>query len=123
MLFTQGTPGGDRWFVEEVDLVSGTSTRLAEGPEVTLAPHGARDGRVLISARRRRGPARARRHAGCSPPTGLASSGFSAQRKGLIIGLHERPSEFPELFALKDGKPVPCAAPADSRLDVAGVTP
>jgi hypothetical protein len=121
VLFTQGTPGGDRWFVEEVDLLTGSSARLAEGPEVTLLPTLV-DGRVLISG----GPGEglhALDGARVMAPHGPGFERVRAQRKGLIIGLNEQPGEFPSLFVSKDGKPVPCAAPADSRLDIAGVTP
>jgi len=45
--------------------------------------------------------------------------------QGLAIGLHERPSELNELFAvtLGDGRPLAVAAPPGALLDVAGVRP
>lgn len=122
VLFTQGTPGGDHWFVEEVDLLTGTSLRLAEGPEIALLPTVLADGRVLISGGAGEG-LRDLEGARVIAPQGPGFERLRAQRKGLIIGLHERPGEFPTLFATRDGQAVPCLAPADSRLDVAGVTP
>jgi hypothetical protein len=122
VLFTQGTPGGDRWFVEQVDLISGASTRLAEGPEITLLPTVLADGRVLISG----GPGeglRALDGKGVLPALGPGFERVQLQQQGLILGLHERPSEFPAVFASKDGKPVRLLAPPESRLDVAGVSP
>lgn len=122
VLFTQGTPQGRSWFVEEVDLVSGGSKRLVEGPEVTLLPAVLPDGRVLISP----GAGAGLQTVGGDRVVPAHGPGFErlvVQRKGLIIGVHERPSEFPSVFAAQDGKPVPLAAPSDSRLDVAGVSP
>lgn len=122
VLFTQGTPGAEGWFVEQVDLITGSSTRLADGPEITLLPTVLSDGRVLIS----RGPG-----AGLSaldgtrvlPALGAGFERVQLQHQGLILGLHEVPSDFPTVFASKDGKPVRLLAPPESRLDVAGVTP
>ena len=119
VLFTQGIPGEQRWFVEQVDLVTRASTRLAEAAEVTLLPTVLLDGRVLIS-----------RFAGeglwaldgtrALAPHGPGFERILAQHKGLVIGLHERPGEFPSIFAEKDGVLV---APLASRLDIAGVIP
>lgn len=122
VLFTQGTVGGERWFVEEVDLLSGASKRLAEGAEVTLLPTVLADGRVLIS----RGAGDGLRSLSGERVLDAHGPGFERvllQRKNLIIGLHERPSDFPSPFAVQDGTPVPLLAPADSRLDLAGVSP
>ena len=133
VLFTQGTPGGRTWFVEEVDLIkapggdgvgrlNGVSSRLVEGPEVTLLPAVLPDGRVLIST----GPGEGLTSISGERLVPAQGTGFErlvVQQKGLIIGLHERPSDFPSVFASQDGNPVPLAAPPQSRLDVAGVTP
>lgn len=118
VLFTQGTPGGAAWFVEQVDLLDGAATRLAEGPEVTLLPVVLADGRVLIS----RGPGEGLHALDGTKVVAAHGPGFeriAAQHKGLLIGLHERPSEFPTLFSSSGA----LEAPADSRLDVAGVIP
>ncbi len=122
VLFTQGTQGSERWSVEEVDLLTGTSKRLADGPEVTLLPAVLPDGRVLIS----RGAGDGLRTLQGERVVEAHGTGFErllVQRKGLTVGLHERPSDFPIPFALQDGAPVSLLAPADRRLDVAGVTP
>ncbi|MDP1830214.1 MAG: hypothetical protein Q8L48_43520 [Archangium sp.] len=122
VLFTQGTPGGRSWFVEEVDLVSGASKRLVEGPEVTLLPAVWPDGRVLIST----GAGAGLETLGGERVVPAHGAGFErlvVQHQGLIVGLHERPSDFPSVFATQHGKPVTLAAPSSSRLDVAGVIP
>ncbi len=113
VLFTQGAEA--RWFVEQVDLLTLASSRLAEGAEVTLMPAVLADGRVLING-----------GAGLFLEGAPAIPGFSRlvfQQKNLIVGLHLRPSEFPLIFALKDGVTQVLIAPPDSRLDVAGVIP
>lgn len=122
VLFTQGTPGGDGWFVDSVDLISGASTRLADGPEVTLFPTVLADGRVLVSAGEGKG------HRALDGRNGLPANGpgfelLAFQQGALLVGLHTIPSDFPRVFALRDGKPVPLATPKDSRLDLAGVAP
>lgn len=122
VLFTQGLPGADAFSVVSVDLSSGAVTRLAEGPEVALLPTVLADGRVLISA----GPGRGLR--GVDGGRGLPSTGSGYERvrlqqAGLVLGLHERPSDFPSVFAWRDGQRVPLATPPDSRLDLAGVRP
>lgn len=118
VLFTQGTPGEDRWFVEQVEFVTGASTRLAEGTEVTLLPTVLLDGRVLISRGAGEGLWALDGTRGLAPH-GPGFERILAQHKGLVIGLHERPGEFPSVFADKDA----LLAPAASRLDVAGVIP
>ena len=114
VIFTQGV--ADRWVVEQVDLLSGASSLLAEGTEVTLMPAVLADGRVLIN----RGEG-LRTLEGAPAMPGFARLAF--QQKNLIVGLHLRPSDFPVLFAVKDGVTQVLAAPPDSRLDVAGVSP
>lgn len=122
VLFTQGTVGGERWFVEEVDLFSGTSKRLAEDAEVTLLPTVLPDGRVLIS----RGAGDGLRTVAGErviEPHGTGFERLVVHRKNVSVGLHERPSDFPLPFATQDGAPVLLLAPPDSRLDLAGVSP
>jgi hypothetical protein len=120
VLFTQVQADG--WYVEQVSLVDGARRSLAEGPEVTLLPTVLTDGRVLISAGEGRG-LRA-----LDGKEGLAAQGPGFERvrfegHGLLVGLHEVPSEFPSLFVFQKGVRVPIAMPPESRLDVAGVIP
>ena len=114
--------GGERWFVEQVDLVSSASTKLAEGPEVTLLPTVLVDGRVLISDGAG-GGLRTLEGGRVIAAQGPGFERVSVQGKGLILGLHERPDEFPVPFALREGSAVVLTAPKDSRLDLAGVAP
>ncbi len=122
VLFTQGTVGGDRWFVEEVDLLTGASRRIAEDAEVTLLPTVLPEGRVLISRGAGDG-LRSLEGERVIPAHGTGFERLVVQRKNLSVGLHERPSDFPSVFARQDGAEVPLLAPKDSRLDVAGVSP
>lgn len=118
VLFTQGV--ADRWLVEQVDLITGASSRLAEGAEVTLMPAVLSDGRVLLN----RGEGlRTLEGAPVFPANGRGFERISFQQKNLIVGLLQRPSDFPVLFAVKDGATQVLAAPSQSRLDVAGVIP
>jgi hypothetical protein len=113
VLFTQGEPFGDRWFVEQVDLRSGDRKRLADGPEVTLLPTVLADGRVLIS----RGAGEGLFALDGTRVVAPHGAGFERIVHGLFV--HEVPSEFPTIFTSKGA----LITPQDSRLDVAGVTP
>lgn len=120
VVFTQSKDG--RWCVEEVDLVTGVSRVLATGPEVTLLPTVWTDGRVLISG----GPGTGLSTPEGSrvlPPQGPGFERVRIQREGTLVGLHEKPGDFPAVFASKDGKPLRVVTPINSRLDVAGLTP
>lgn len=120
VLFTQFA--AERWVVEQVDLVTLVSARLAEGAEVTLLPAVLTDGRVVISRGAGEGLSTLDGRRALAPQ-GPGFERISLQHKGLIIGLHERPSEFPSVFASKDGLAVPLKAPLESRLELAGVIP
>lgn len=121
VLFTQSTAAG--WEVQEVSLTTGATQVLAKGPEVTLLPTVLSDGRVLVSAGRGEGL----RALDGGP--GLASHGAGFERvrfehQGLLLGLLERPSEFPSVFVSgKEGVALRLEAPVDARLDLAGVLP
>jgi hypothetical protein len=120
VLFTQAVRGA--WVVEEVSLVDGARRVLAEGPEVTLLPTVLADGRVLVSA----GPGRGLR--ALDGGEGLAAQGpgferVKLARGALLVGVHERPGDFPSLFALEGRRVVELVAPEGARLDVAGVRP
>ena len=121
VLFTQAA--GARWQVEEVSLTDGARRVLATGPEVTLLPTVLADGRVLISD----GPGQGLR--ALDGKRGLAAQGegferLRLERAGLFFGLHERPSDFSSLFVVRtNGERVPLLAPANARLDLAGVLP
>jgi hypothetical protein len=118
VLFTQGTPFGDGWFVEQVDLKTGARQQLAEGPEVTLLPTVLADGRVLIS----RGAGEGLFALDGTRVMAAHGRGFErvvVEKNGVQFGLHEIPSEFPSIFISKGS----LRAPPDCRLDLAGVTP
>ncbi len=113
VLFTQGEPFGDRWFVEQVDLRTGARKRLADGPEVTLLPAVLADGRVLIS----HGPGEGLFALDGTRVVAPHGAGFERVVHGLFV--HELPSDFPSIFTSKGA----LITAKDSRLDVAGVTP
>lgn len=120
VLFTQVQ--GDHWRVDEVSLRDGAQRVLVEGPEVTLLPTVRADGRVLISAGAGQG-LRA-----LDGKEGLASRGpgferVRFERAGLILGLHETPSDFPSLVGWRGAERLVVPTPAESRLDLAGVIP
>lgn len=113
VLFTQGEPFADRWYVEQVDLRTGERKRLAEGPEVTLLPAVLADGRVLISHGAGEGLF------ALDGTRVVAPHGPGFERHVHQLFVHETPSDFPQVFTSKGAL---LTAP-NSRLDVAGVTP
>lgn len=122
VLFTEGTPGADDWFVQEVQLKTGASRILARGPEVTMLPTVLEDSRVLVSRGAGQGLS-ALDGEQVLAPRGPGFERVQLQRGGLILGLHEVPSDFPVPFVWQRGAPGLLAAPPESRLDLAGVTP
>ncbi len=119
VLFTQG---GEGWHVEEVSLVDGARHTLATGPEVTLLPAVRADGRVLISAGEGLGLSALDGKDGL-PAQGPGFERIRFERAGYLVGLHERPGDFPSIFVLRGAQSLPVRAPPESRLDVAGVIP
>jgi hypothetical protein len=124
LLFTLGEVGRERYSLVQTDLDAPYSTRvLAVSDEVTLLPTPWPDGRVLRSAGAGRGLVDV---GGGAVVLSVHGPGFERVRAfvdGVAVGLHEVPSDFPRLFAVKGGVELPLAAPAQQRLDVAGVLP
>ena len=119
VVFTQW--GVDQWEVHQVSVVDGAKRVLAAGPEVTLLP-SLHEGRVLIS--RGEGQGLVGVEGGDRfPAQGKGFERLLLERHGWLIGLHERPSDFPSLLVFQKGVAVPTAAPSDARLFVAGVVP
>jgi hypothetical protein len=113
LLFTQGDPLTQRWFIERLDLSTLTRTRLAEGPTMALLPTPLPDGRVGFAPSAGAGL----RELGGATVLESRGPGFERirafTRQGLPIGLHETPGEFP--------LPIGFAAPPQQRLEIAGV--
>lgn len=122
VLFTQVDGSGGGWHVEEASLTDGQSRVVASGPEVTLLPTVRADGRVLISRGEGLGLINVDGSEGL-PAQGPGFERVVLERKELLIGLHERPSDFPSLFVLKGPEKLQVVTPADARLFVAGVLP
>lgn len=121
-LFTQ--LAGEDWAVQSVDLRTGELRQLATAADVALLPAALPDGTVVFN------PAPGRGLVSTSGAAKLSRRGEGFERlravsDGVAIVLHERPSDFPSLVAarLSTGEAVPLAAPAEARLDVAGVLP
>jgi hypothetical protein len=125
VVFTLGEPGVERWRVVAVDLSTGVLSALAEGPSVALVPAVLPDGRVAYARGAGQGLTLAGSDARVLAPQGPGFERLRAVARGVAVGLHEVPSDFPRLFTvtLADGRALATAAPARARLDVAGVVP
>lgn len=103
VLFTQGTPYEDAWFVEQLDLATLKKTIVARSNEPTLLPAVLADGRVTFNV-------------------GIGALGYAHVQhvtKFGVFTLYERPSDFPVAY-VNEKK---LTTPGDSRLDLAGVVP
>ncbi len=114
LFFTQGDAATGRWFIERLELSTLTRTRLASGPTMALLPTPLPDGRLAFA----RGPGLGLEDLQGAAVLRSSGAGFERvrffTRKGIAVGLHELPSEFPSPLG-------GFAAPAQMRLDVAGV--
>jgi hypothetical protein len=125
VVFTLGQPGVEWWRVVAIDLGSGALVTLAQGDSVALVPAVLPDGRVAFAP----GEGAGLRVAGTDQLALKAQGpGFERVRavvRGVAVGLHEVPGDFPRLFSvsLGDGRAQDTAFPKNVRLDVAGVTP
>lgn len=123
VVFTLGEPGVERWHVVAVDLATGALSTLADGPSVALVPAVLPDGRVAFA------PGQGEGLVFTGGGRALPSQGPGYERlravvRGIAVGLHEVPGDFPRLFTRpSSGAALITAAPAGARLDVAGVTP
>lgn len=123
VVFTLGEPGVERWHVVAVDLGTGALSTLADGPSVALVPAVLPDGRVAYAP----GPGEGLVFTSggqALPAQGRGYERLRAVVRGIAVGLHETPGDFPRLFTRSlGGAPLLTAAPAQTRLDIAGVTP
>ena len=114
LLYTQGDAATGGWYLERLDLQSLTRTRLAEGPTMALLPTPLPDGRVAFA------PGQGAGLKDLEGNTVLEAKGPGYERvraftkKRAAVGLHEIPGEFPSPLG-------GFAAPANQRLDVAGI--
>jgi hypothetical protein len=122
VLFTIAEPGVERWFIDQVDVVSGKRTRLAEGEQVALLPTVLPSG-LAWSPHEGRGLSWLGREG-----VALAAHGPGFERvrfiaEGLVFARHEVPGVAPQVFVtrLRDGATVPVVFPAGI-VDVAGVS-
>jgi hypothetical protein len=123
LVYVQGDVDG-AWHVDQLNFDSGRITRLAAGPFMALLPVVLRDGSVAFSP----GPGRGLERVGGGVALRALGPGFehvTHALKGLVLGLHERPSQLPQAFAvdLATQERVALATPPDMRLDFAGVWP
>lgn len=108
VLFTQGTPHEDAWFVEQLDLVTSTRSIVARSSQPALLP-AVVDGRVIFND---------------GPRERFGRPGYERVQlvsNGLVLALHEVPGEFP--VGYERGTSRRLVTPVDARLDLAGVLP
>lgn len=125
LLYTQGEPTARRWTVQSVDVSKGGVLSFVSGPEVTLIPTVFPDGRVAVHGHRGSGLIDVTSQERVLAPQG---DGFERVRfflNGLAFGLHECPSQFPQMFVihLASGERVPLRTAPAARLELAGVVP
>lgn len=120
VLFTQRVSGA--WSVTQVSTVDGATKTLATGADVAMLPTVRADGRVLISRGEGLGLISLDGGEGL-PAQGPGFERVLFERKGVLLGLHETPSQFPRVFVLDGAKPLELRAPVDARLWPAGVLP
>jgi hypothetical protein len=115
------TADRDGWLVARVDLKTGEQRVMARGGHVALLPTLLPEGLALSA-----GPGEGLRYLDGTAALLPLNRGFErvlAQRAGFAFALHELPSDFPSAYAveLKTGRVLTIAAPAEARLDLAGV--
>lgn len=101
LLFTQGTPFEEAWFVEQFELTTSKRNIVARSNEPTLLP-AVVNGKVVFNV---------------GPHERFGRLGYTRVQAGGL--LHEVPGDFPIAFVNERR----LATPPDSRLDLAGVTP
>ncbi len=107
VLFTQGTPHEDAWFVEALSLDTLERTVVARSADMALLPAVLGDGRLTFND---------------GPRVRFGRSGYARVQhvtRELAFALHEVPGDFPTAY----GGAEVIATPPNSRLDLAGVTP
>ena len=121
-VYTTGDTEG-RWWVEELDLATHKTRQLAQGDSMALLPTVFPDGSVAISRGRGKGLARAGGDDAVLPAQGEGHAHVRAFFGTVAAGLDERPdgSATPFAYDFKRGQKLLLAAPADLRLDFAGV--
>jgi hypothetical protein len=120
--FTIADMGVERWFIEQVDLRTGQTQRVAEGETVALLPTLLPRGLAFMPT------AGAGLHLvnGGALVLGPHGEGFERVRlvsEGFIVGLHEVPGALPAAFVVRevDGSPVALAMAPNAVIDVAGL--
>ena len=124
------TIGSERWRVERVDLKTLQNRTVVTGPSVALLPTVFPDGSVGYAPNAGAGlrDVKATLEPTTKPMLAAQGPGYERVRffsGGYALGLHEIPSDFPTPFAvsLSDGAAATLLAPAQMRLDLAGVLP
>jgi hypothetical protein len=111
----------EQWHVQRLDLRTRELSSVAQGPHVALLPTVLPSGLAFSP-----GPGLGLRTAGGESALTSQGPGFDRVRfvrGGWALGLNEVPSDFPRGFAveLTSGRRLDLTAPAQSRLDIAGV--
>ncbi len=121
------TLGSETWRIERVDLKTLQARTVVTGPSVALLPTIFPDGTVAYAPNAGAG-LRAVNAESTNAVLTAHGPGYERVRffaGGYALGLHEIPSDFPTPFAvsLSDGTAATLLAPAQMRLDLAGVLP
>ncbi|MCU0702196.1 MAG: hypothetical protein MUC96_37340 [Myxococcaceae bacterium] len=122
VLYAIADPGIERWFVERVDLLSGSTSRVAEGDVAALLPTVLPGGVAFMP-----GPGRGlrwlTRDGVALPARGPGFERVFFVSDGLVVGCHEVPGAMPRPFAVRarDGADVSVAWPKDVIVEPAGV--
>jgi hypothetical protein len=121
LYFTQAAARGE-WVVMRVDTKTGESATVLHGADITLLP-------TLLPAGLAYSPGAAQGLRFLNGATALLPQGSGFERVqtvkgGWAVGLDEVPSQLPTAFAveLSTGRALNLAAPALSRIDIAGVS-
>lgn len=109
------------WLISRVDLKTGEQRVMVRGDQVAMLP-------TVLSHALAWSPGPGRGLVYLDGKSALAAHGDGFERvlfdvRGLLLGLHERPSEFPAAFALEDGRALELKTPPATRLTLAGAVP
>jgi hypothetical protein len=112
---------GERWAVQRLDLRTLELATVARGPHLALLPTPFPSGLLAFSPGEGQG-LRFTSGASALAPQGKGFDRVRFFRDGWALGLDEVPADFPTAFAteLATGRTLRIAAPAQSRLDIAG---
>lgn len=130
LLYTTSEPGARGWFIDALDLRTGTARRLVEGPSMALLPTLFPDGRVGYAPKAGGGLREVGSGELLLPPQGPGFERLRFFPGDYAVGLHEVPGRRPELLVmerLRGIRPaverIPVTTPQGVRVELAGLLP